>query len=227
MRLSTRYYCILGAVLFARISTCFCQDTTGLTLYPTFIASYLPRQAPGISGNNPYLIGGSIISYKNVYAEVRYNYEQSNTFGIYAGRSFVIARPRMEHVFTPQLGIMLGDYRGGSFQFYYLGYHNAFDISFLNQYSVPVSGQSRFYYNWSGVDFRVYKAFRLGVSGQYYSDVPGSFKTLDAGCSAALKTTTTTLQVYWFNGYDLPNQFLLVFLQQKIFLKRKRKPVSS
>lgn len=209
--------------LFTQMVNGFSQDTTGLILYPTFISSYLPAQPLHMKDNNPYLIGGTIISYKKIYAELRYNYEQYNTLGIYGGRSFVISKPKMQHVFTPQLGIMLGDYDGGSFQFYYLGYHKAFDISFLNQYSVPVSGQSQFYYNWSGIDFTVYKAFRLGVSGQYYSDVQTNFNTLDAGFYAAIKTNKTTIQLYWFNGYDSASQSLSLFLQQKISFKKKKR----
>ncbi|MCZ8284884.1 MAG: hypothetical protein O9353_05455 [Bacteroidia bacterium] len=209
--------------LFIRMVNGFSQDTTGLILYPTFISSYRPAQPLQIKDNKPYLIGGTIISYKNIYAELRYNYEQYNTLGIYGGRSFVISKPKMQHVLTPQLGIMVGNYKGGSFQFYYLGYHKAFDISFLNQYSIPVSGQSQFYYNWSGIDFTVYKAFRLGVSGQYYSDVQTNFNTLDAGIYAAIKTNNTTIQLYWFNGYDIDGQSLSLFLQQKISFKKKKR----
>jgi len=204
MYLSYKHF-IFTLVLFIAINKGYSQDTTGLALYPTFISSYSPSQQLDMENNNPYLIGGTIISYKKFYGEVRYNYEQLNTFGVYGGRSFIISKPKMEHVFTPQLGVMLGDYNGGSFQFYYLGYHKNFDISFLNQYSVPISGQSQFYYNWSGIDFTVYKKFRLGVSGQYYSDVQTDYKTLDGGISAAIKSDKTTIQLYWFNFYDLPN----------------------
>lgn len=218
-----RHAFVFMVFLFTQMVNGFCQDTTGLILYPTFISSYLPAQPTNIKDNNPYLIGGAIISYKNMYAELRYNYEQYNTLGIYGGRSFIISKPKMEHVFTPQLGMMLGDYTGGSFQFYYLGYHKAFDISFLNQYSVPLSGQSQFYYNWSGIDFTVYKAFRLGISGQYYSDVQTGFNTLDAGFSAAIKTNKTTIQLYWFNVYDYASQSLSLFLQQKISFKKKKR----
>lgn len=223
MYLSYKHF-IFTFSLFITIVKGYSQDTTGLILYPTFISSYSPSLHLNMANNNPYLIGGTIISYKKFYGEVRYNYEQLNTFGIYGGRSFIISKPKMEHVFTPQLGVMLGDYNGGSFQFYYLGYHKNFDISFLNQYSVPISGQSQFYYNWSGIDFTVYKKFRLGISGQYYSDVQTDYKTLDGGISAAIKADKTTLQLYWFNFYDLPNQFISVFLQHKIsFSKKKRK----
>lgn len=222
MYLSYKHF-IFTFSLFITIVKGYSQDTTGLTLYPTFISSYSPSQQLNMANNNPYLIGGTIISYKKFYGEIRYNYEQLNTFGIYGGRSFIISKPKMEHVFTPQLGVMLGDYNGGSFQFYYLGYHKNFDISFLNQYSVPISGQSQFYYNWSGIDFTVYKKFRLGVSGQYDSDVETNFKTLDGGVSAAIKANKTTIQLYWFNFYDLPNQFISVFLQYKVSFKKKSK----
>lgn len=215
-------YNIIMSALFAFWKPVFCQDTTKLNLFPTVIASYSPQQAFSIKNNNPYLIAGSVISYGKLYGEVRYNYEQQNTLGIYGGRSFVITKPNMEHVFTPQLGVMLGDYTGGSLQFYYLGYHKNFDISFLNQYSVPMSGQSQFYYNWSGIDFTVYKKIRLGVSGQYYSDTQNSYKTLDGGISVAFKNDSRTIQLYWFNIYDLNNQFFSLFLQQKISFKKKK-----
>lgn len=209
--------------LIALSKTLCSQDTTQLVLFPTFIASYAPQEQFSFQNNNPYLIAGSVISYGKFYGEVRYNYEQLNTLGIYGGKSFVVSKPKMEHVFTPQLGLMLGDYTGGSFQFYYLGYHKNFDISFLNQYSVPVSGQSQFYFNWSGIDFTVYKKFRLGVSGQYYSDVQESYKTLDGGISAAYKNDKTTLQLYWFNFYDLDNQYISLFLQQRLAFKKRKK----
>lgn len=221
MYLSSKHFFII-LIFLNRITNVYSQDTTELVFFPTLISSYFPNQPVNFANNNPYLIGGTVISYKKFYGEVRYNYEQVNTFGIYGGRSFIISKPKMEHVFTPQLGLMLGDYKGGSFQFYYLGYHKNFDISFLNQYSVPISGQSQFYYNWSGIDFTVYKKFRLGVSGQYYSDVQTSYKTLDGGISAALKANKTTIQLYWFNFYDLPNQFVSVFLQHKISFKKKK-----
>jgi hypothetical protein len=64
----------------------------------------------------------------------------------------------------------------------------------------------------------------LGVSGQYYSDVQTDNKRLDGGISAAIKANKTTIQLYWFNFYDLSNQFFSVFLQHKIsFSKKKRK----
>lgn len=222
MYLSFKHFIFTFTLFVAIIKGC-CQDTTGLTLFPTFISSYSPSQPLNMANHNPYLIGGTIISYKKFYGEVRYNYEQLNTFGIYGGRSFIVSKPKMEHVFTPQLGVMLGDYNGGSFQFYYLGYHKNFDISFLNQYSVPISGQSQFYYNWSGIDFTVYKKFRLGVSVQYDSDVETNFKTLDGGISAAIKANKTTIQLYWFNFYDLPNQFISVFFQYKMSFRKKGK----
>ena len=222
MYLSYKHF-IFTFSLFITIVKGYSQDTTGLTLYPTFISSYSPSQQLNMANSNPYLIGGTIISYKKFYGEIRYNYEQLNTFGIYGGRSFIISKPKMEHVFTPQVGVMLGDYKGGSFQFYYLGYHKNFDISFLNQYSVPISGQSQFYYNWSGIDFTVYKKFRLGISGQYYSDVQIDNKRLDGGISAAIKANKTTIQLYWFNFYDLPNQFFSLFLQYKVSFKKKSK----
>ena len=196
MYLSYKHF-IFTFSLFITIVKGYSQDTTGLILYPTFISSYSPSLHLNMANNNPYLIGGTIISYKKFYGEVRYNYEQLNTFGIYGGRSFIISKPKMEHVFTPQLGVMLGDYNGGSFQFYY---------------------------NWSGIDFTIYKKFRLGVSGQYYSDVQTDNKRLDGGISAAIKANKTTIQLYWFNFYDLSNQFFSVFLQHKIsFSKKKRK----
>ncbi len=222
MYLSYKHFFVVLFFL-SRIKNVYGQDTTGLVVFPTFISSYFPSKPVNFANNNPYLIGGTIISYKKVYGEVRYNYDQVNTFGIYGGRSFIISKPKMEHVFTPQIGVMLGDYRGGSFQFYYLGYHKNFDISFLNQYSVPLSGQSQFYYNWSGIDFSIYKKFRLGVSGQYYSDVQTEYKRLDGGVSAAIKANKATIQLYWFNFYDLPNQFVSVFLQHRISFKKKHK----
>ena len=129
----------------------------------------------------------------------------------------------MEHVFTSQLGVMLGDYTGGYLQFYYLGYHKKFDISFLNQYSVPVSGQSQFYYNWSSIDFKMHTKFRLGVLGQYYSDTQNSYKTLFGTISAAFKNDFRTIQLYWFNFYDMNNQFFSLFLQQKNSFKKRKK----
>lgn len=223
MNLSIKRFIFFNVILLVNLTNCFCQDTTDIFITPTFIATYLPKQPFSLASNNPYLIGGTVINYKKVYGELRYNYDQLNTFGIYAGKSFAITKPKMEHLFIPQLGALVGDYKGASLQFYYLGYHKRFEISLLNQYSVPLSGQSQFYYNWSGIDFTIYKAFKLGASGQYYSDVQINNNNLNAGLSAAIKTYTTTFQLYWFNFYDLQNQSFSIFIQQKISFKKRKK----
>lgn len=210
-------------IFFGLTKISFSQDSTGLKIYPTVIASYFPKDSNGLSKYNPFLIGGTAISYKKFYGEIRYNYDQLNTLGIYGGKTHTRVGSKMEHLFTPQLGVLMGDYNGASLQFYYQGFHKNFEINFLNQYSVPLSGQSQFYYNWSGIDFILYKNFRLGVSEQFYSDVQINYKTFDGGISAALKNNNTTIQLYWFNFYDINNNYITLFLQQKISFKKRKK----
>jgi hypothetical protein len=211
------YKCVLFLLLCISCNILSAQDSSKtITIYPTVIGAYAPSLPTDIKAGNPLLIVGSALTYKTLYAEVRVNYDQLNTLGAYVGKMYLIEKPKLTHLFTPQLGVLIGDYRGGSFQFYYQAYHQAFEISFLNQYSVSVAKQPSFYFNWSSIDFNLVKHCSLGVSTQIYSETNTGYKSLDLGLETAFKKNNTTIQLYWFNFFAPNSSFISLFVQQKI-----------
>ena len=198
------------------------QDTVSkITLYPTIICSYAPALTKSVKNGNPLFIAGTAITYKTFYAELRVNYDQLNTLGAYAGKLYLLEKPKITHVFTPQLGILVGNYKGVSAQFYYQAYHKLFDFNFLNQYSISSAKQANFYFNWSSLDFKVWNNKFLGASTQVYNEFNSASQFIQLGIDAAYKNKNTTIQLYCFNFFSLPNLYFSLFIQQRIAIKRR------
>ena len=104
-------------------------------------------------------------SRSNWYAEARYNYDELNTFSLYAGRTFSGDR-KLAYAITPKIGGMAGKSRGGSLalntEFDYLG----FNFSSQAQYSVNADNRmNNFFFSWSELSYQpldwLYAGFSL------------------------------------------------------------------
>ena len=198
----------------------FCQDSVSVTVYPTIITAWETSLPTSLKNNNPLIILDLPIVRKKLYTETRFNYDQINTLGIYAGRIFSVSK-KSSHLFIPQLGLLYGDYKGAAFQFYYLMMGNKIDINFLNQYGISSNQLSDFYFNWSDIQYAVTNKIRLGTSIQIYHD--DELQYLDLGGYIAYKTQKTSFALYSFNFWDQSSHFLILSIQRKIqFYKHKQ-----
>ncbi|RZK44426.1 MAG: hypothetical protein EOO94_05205 [Pedobacter sp.] len=71
----------------------------------------------------------------NWYAEARYNYDEINTFSLYAGRTFSGER-NLAYSITPMIGAMVGRSSGGSIAINTEFDFRRFNFSSQSQYSV-------------------------------------------------------------------------------------------
>ncbi len=106
-------------------------------------------------------------SRKGLYIEGRYNYEASNTFSVYGGKSFSGGTDRFNYTITPALGVIFGKMTGGSFAINADLEYRSFFIESRSQYSFSVSdSKDKFIYSWSELGINVTDFAYGGVSIQ-------------------------------------------------------------
>jgi hypothetical protein len=116
-----------------------------LFLYPTFIGGWYTHDKTEVENGNPLLIADLPVIKNNTYAELRYNYDQLNTLGIYAGKRISI-RKQVDEVLIPQIGLLAGAYTGASLQLYYQQLNRCYEINFQNQYGISFKNQAAVFF---------------------------------------------------------------------------------
>lgn len=213
---SIKYSALISLFVFISFGS-FAQDSI-VSIYPTFITGLYTNQKLNINENNPLLILSVPVSFNKFYGEVRYNYDQINTIGVYLGYQFSIGK-KQQHNLIPQIGFLYGDYVGTSFQFYYQLLHSKFEINFQNQYGLSFNNLSSFYYNWSDIQFKVRKKINFGSSIQIYKDK--NSKYIDLGALVTYKSNNWTVALYSFNFYDLPKHYFAFGIQKGLTFKKR------
>lgn len=161
------------------------------------------------------------------YAEARYNYDELNTFSLYAGRTFSGERA-ITYSITPMLGGMAGASRGGS-----IGLNTEFDyrgFNFSSQSQYCVSADSRannYFFSWSELSYQPLKWLYGGVSLQnthLYQDGPLN----EPGFLIAFTYKQLTFPCYSFNTFDTERYFIVGLnweFTNKINKKQRAVPV--
>lgn len=111
-------------------NTAFAQYKTGIENYNSFNRSKGFIWMPVVHH-----------TYKHrLYSELRYNYEALKTISVYTGKNFS-GDGKINYTFTPMLGIVLGNYNGGSAALNIDVEYKKFSFSAQSQYTVSKKQQ--------------------------------------------------------------------------------------
>jgi hypothetical protein len=145
---------------------------------------------------------------KNWYAEVRYNYEEMQTFSVHAGKTFCWEK-KMEYSFTPMLGIMAGNLQGGSLGLNVDISRNQFYFSTQSQYCMSVEDNSfNFLYSWSEVAYQPFDWMYAGLSMQY-TQCPKTAPLIEPGLLLAFTIRQWTFPFYSFHVFNNDRYYML------------------
>ena len=193
------------------------QDSTHWIFSPALIGGIFPQFDYNLKEYNPLLIPYLPISKGDFYGEVRYNYDRNATLGLYGGKSFVRGM-KATHILTPQLGALIGDYKGLSLQFYYNLIHPKVEFNLTNNYAFVFNERPDFYFNWTDIQFPVFKRFRAGATVQIFADE--IIQTCDPGVLIGYKTEKLYLMLSSFNSWNADKHYL--FFAVQYILKTKK-----
>lgn len=193
----------------------FGQDSL-VSVYPTFISGAYTDKRWDLKQNNPFIILDLPIIKNKFYSEIRYNYDQLNTLGIYAGKIFSLSK-KTAQVLIPQIGFLYGNYKGASLQFYYQFINKRVEINFQNQHGISFNKLSNFYFNWSDIQFPITKKIKVGGSVQIYS--AKELNTSDFALLVTYKSGNWIVALYSFDFYDLPKHFFAFGIQKAFSFK--------
>jgi hypothetical protein len=149
-----------------------------------------------------------ITSSNNWYGEARYNFDELNTFSLYAGRKFA-GSGNLNWEATPIVGGLMGQMNGGS-----LGMNVGFDYKRLfflsqSQYSFSMeNGTDKFFYNWSELGFEATQWLYAGVAVQQ-TNIYQEKGRMEPGCMIGFSIKNWTIPLYAFNTSDQDRYFVL------------------
>ncbi len=152
-----------------------------------------------------------IVSYQaetKWYLESRYNYEAKNAASLYIGKAFEGTAP-FSYSVTPLVGLVLGDFNGGS-----AGANISFDYKRLSfssqaQYTFSVEDKTNNYsYSWSDLTFRANKWLSAGVSLQQ-TNIYQTTGKFEKGLIIKPQYKKFTFPLYIFNPTSNERYFVL------------------
>lgn len=149
-----------------------------------------------------------ITSANNWYGEARYNYDELNTFSLYAGRKFSNAGI-VSWEATPLIGGLLGQMTGGSVGMNVgMDYRKLFFTS-QSQYSFSIENTSeKFFYNWSELGYEATRWLYAGLALQQ-TNVYRNTARMEPGCMIGFSIKNWTIPLYAFNTADEQRYFVL------------------
>lgn len=134
----------------------------------------------------------------NWYAEARYNYDATGTFGVYLGHSFT-REGTLSGTVTPVIGGLAGKSNGGS-----VGVNMDVDFGRLFfssqwQYTCSLARKSNPYlFGWSELGVRATSWLYGGMALQETNNFPSACK-LEPGCMVGITRNNWSIPIYWFN----------------------------
>jgi hypothetical protein len=148
------------------------------------------------------------LSKKGVYTEMRYNYEELETASVYLGKSFS-KDGELSYDITPMIGMVFGNFNGGSIAVNTeAAYKKAF-ISMQTQYTVSSDAkENNFIFNWTELAYQPLQWFYTGVSMQQTKMYKTSFKS-EYGILIGLVVKKFTIPVYIFNPVNEKRNFIV------------------
>jgi hypothetical protein len=161
-------------------------------------------------------------SANNWYGEARYNFDELNTFSLYAGRKFSGGR-NLSWEATPVVGGLMGQMTGGS-----LGMNVGMDFkkiffSSQSQYSFSMENSTdKYFFNWTEVGYSATPWMYAGLAMQQ-TNVYRTQGKLEPGCMVGFSIKNWTIPLYAFNTSDQERYFVLGLNWQWDTKKRKNK----
>ena len=144
----------------------------------------------------------------NWYAEARYNYDELNTFSLYAGRTFSGER-NLAYSITPMIGGMAGRSRGGSFALNTEFDFRGFNFSSQSQYSINADNRIyNYFFSWSELSYQPLQWLYAGVSLQN-TQMYRSLSLNEPGILVGLSYKQWNLPVYSFNPFADERYFVV------------------
>jgi hypothetical protein len=142
-------------------------------------------------------------SASGVYAELRYNYEDSKTISLYGGRTFTANRG-IEISCTPMIGFSAGNFNGVSlaanteleWKKWYLSSQMQYSLSLLNT-------GTDFYFCWSEAGYSISRNFFGGLAFQFTRQERNS--DFQPGLLAGLCFGNVSIPLYLFSPFDPVN----------------------
>jgi hypothetical protein len=142
------------------------------------------------------------------YAEARYNYEDIQTFSLYAGRVFS-RQNDFSWSLTPMIGGMAGKLKGGSFGLNAACSFRKFNFSSEAQYSVSAATrQDNFFYNWSELWYEPVDWIYTGVALQH-TRMFASNSLVDPGILLGFSFNQWSFPIYNFNPFTNERYFVI------------------
>jgi hypothetical protein len=144
----------------------------------------------------------------NWYAEARYNYEEAQTFSLYAGRTFA-KESRFSYSFTPMVGGMTGKLKAAALGLNMeLGFDN-FSFSSQSQYALMSGNVSNnFFFSWSELSYRPVSWLYGGLSLQH-TQFYRSTALVEPGVLLGFSFKQWTIPVYGFLPYADNRYFII------------------
>lgn len=144
----------------------------------------------------------------NWYGEARYNFDELNTFSLYAGKKFTGGNV-LSWEATPLIGGLLGQMTGGSLGMNFgMDYKRIF-FSTQSQYSFSLENTTdKFFYNWSEVGVEATKWLYAGIALQQ-TNVYRTQGKMEPGCMVGFSFNNWTIPFYAFNTSNEERYFVL------------------
>jgi len=179
---------LLACLSFKTAST---QKTVGVEQY------YYMR-----SGENATIVPmAHYTSSRNWYGEARYNYDELETFSLYAGRTFMNSG-LLSWSATPVIGGLIGKMTGGSVG---LNMDMDFDKLFLSsqsQYSFSMDERKdRFFFSWSELGYQA-TPWLFGGMAMQQTNLYKALGTLETGYMLGFSLRNWTIPFYIFSPAD-------------------------
>ena len=145
---------------------------------------------------------------KGVYTEMRYNYEDVETASVYLGKSFS-KEGNLSYDITPMLGIVFGNFNGGSLAVNMDIELKKTFLSMQTQYTVSSDAkENNFLFNWTELAYQPLQWFYTGVSMQQTKIYNSSFKS-EYGVLVGFLVKKFTIPVYVFNPVNKNRNFIV------------------
>lgn len=147
----------------------------------------------------------------NWYTEVRYNYEEKNSFALYAGKCFSSASSKLfEYSLTPIAGGVFGDFNGGSIGLNSTADYKKFFYASQMQFTFSSNGQyPDFFFGWYEVGYSPADWVWFGCSMQHTRYARAENNVTEAGIMLGFNVGKWSFPLYSFNPLGTNPNFVL------------------
>ncbi len=144
----------------------------------------------------------------NWYGEARYNYDEDQTFSLYAGKTFV-GKGDFAYAATPLVGGLIGKMNGGSLGMNIdLDYQHLF-FSTQSQYTFSLQEKmNKYFFSWTELGYQATSWMYGGLAFQQTNGY-GAEGKLEPGCMLGFSVKNWTVPLYVFSRRSGDAYFVL------------------